>query len=331
MNLYTTVKQLLLAEGHADLASIIVSENISDVQVDNWNGGIYDIKIKIPVNIYVGWSNSDVIEKKSDIILDAFRATSIDVGYDCYRDVVLYPDSEAKIESSDVAMSEEVTSWERGYFKMFISHLTIDKIYVSQLKVILNSIGISCFVAHEDIEPTKVWQDEIVKALKTANALCALISTKFIESTWCDQEVGFGLGRGILCISLIHGRDPYGILGMTQGLKCNNKDLKTIAIEIFDILCTNDKTREKYTRCIADLLLQSTDKPSASKWLKVVEHMKLDNTTLLEYIRQHFTENKILKDKELINKVDSILHQHSLAPIEIVPAATTINDDDLPF
>ena len=40
MNLYTTVRQLLFNEGYDDIAPFIREENVEEVKVDNWNGGI---------------------------------------------------------------------------------------------------------------------------------------------------------------------------------------------------------------------------------------------------------------------------------------------------
>lgn len=47
--------------------------------------------------------------------------------------------------------------WMPGYFRLFISHLSVDKKKASQLQQALKRFGISGFVAHEDIEPTKEW------------------------------------------------------------------------------------------------------------------------------------------------------------------------------
>jgi len=331
MSLYATVKQLLIAEGHNELAKTVIEENISIRKVDNWNGGIFEVVINIPVSIYAEWKLKDIIDYSRSIVLDAFNDASIDVGYESYRDVIFCPSYDAKLETEMAVLSNEVSSWTRGYFKLFISHLTDDKKIATQLKRRLNTIGISCFVAHEDIEPTKIWQDEIVKALKTADALCAIISPHFIESLWCDQEVGFGMGRDILCIPLIYDRDPYGLLGMMQGVKCGNKSANEVTLSIFDILCSNRKTKDVYSRDIADLLLRSTDTNRARRWLIVIEHIKQVNIDLLEYIRLHYIENPILNEKDLIDKMNEILQSNGLAPIAVNQKTVDNEENDLPF
>ena len=60
----------------------------------------------------------------------------------------------------------------------------------------------SCFVAHVDIHPTKEWQDEIESALSSMDGFVALLTDKFHESDWTDQEVGFALARGVPIIAV---------------------------------------------------------------------------------------------------------------------------------
>jgi hypothetical protein len=84
----------------------------------------------------------------------------------------------------------------------------------------LGPFGISCFVAHEDIHPTKEWQDEIENALASMDAFVALMTEKFHHSLWTDQEVGFALARGIPMIAVKLGIDPYGFIGKFQALSC---------------------------------------------------------------------------------------------------------------
>ena len=61
--------------------------------------------------------------------------------------------------------------WERGHFRLFLSHLAKRRNVASKVKKELSFLGISTFVAHSDIEPTKEWQNEIESALATCE-LC---------------------------------------------------------------------------------------------------------------------------------------------------------------
>ena len=87
--------------------------------------------------------------------------------------------------------------WRDGHLRLFISHKAGHKKEVGKLKGYLAEYGISCFVAHVDIEPTKEWQDEIEKALFSMHALLALLTSDFPDSKWTDQEVGIAVGRHV--------------------------------------------------------------------------------------------------------------------------------------
>ena len=48
--------------------------------------------------------------------------------------------------------------WRKGMLRLFISHLAAHREFAKQLQEALLDYGISAFVAHSDIEPTKEWQ-----------------------------------------------------------------------------------------------------------------------------------------------------------------------------
>ena len=78
--------------------------------------------------------------------------------------------------------------------------------------------GISCFVAHSDIEPTRTWQKEIEKALFSMDVLIALMTEDFSDSNWTDQEIGVAIGRNVLILPIRMGADPYGFIGKYQAI-----------------------------------------------------------------------------------------------------------------
>ncbi|MFT8593192.1 MAG: toll/interleukin-1 receptor domain-containing protein [Bifidobacterium sp.] len=100
---------------------------------------------------------------------------------------------------------------------LFASHLTSQKALVGQVSSYLKSWGIMLFVAHESIVPDHEWLKEIEKALHDCDAGVAFLSPHFNESKWCDQEVGWLLGREVPCYALkFHDEDPYGPFGKKQ-------------------------------------------------------------------------------------------------------------------
>ena len=79
------------------------------------------------------------------------------------------------------------------------------------------------FIAHEDIEASKEWRDEVEAGLETMEVLVAVVEPGFKESDWCAQEVGYALGRKIDIIPLRAGLDPFGFFGKYQGIQIKGK------------------------------------------------------------------------------------------------------------
>ena len=118
----------------------------------------------------------------------------------------------------------------------------------AELKTALEVYGVSAFVAHEDIHPTREWQDEIENALASMDGFVALMTPDFHESDWTDQEVGYAVARGVPIIALRLGRDPYGFLGKFQGLSC---DWAQAPEEIVRLLMKNDRMVSAYIKALS--------------------------------------------------------------------------------
>ncbi len=79
--------------------------------------------------------------------------------------------------------------------------------------------GIASFVAHDDIEPVREWENEIVRALFSMHVLVALLSPNFNGSKWTDQEeVGVAMGRKIPIVPVNIGTNPYGFVAKYQAI-----------------------------------------------------------------------------------------------------------------
>ena len=94
----------------------------------------------------------------------------------------------------------DTSYWDQDCFKLFISHPSSIKQTAKSLSNQLIQYGISAFVAHEDIEPSKEWIKIIESALVSCDALLALLNEDFKTSNWCDQEAGIVFGRDKLII-----------------------------------------------------------------------------------------------------------------------------------
>ena len=127
-----------------------------------------------------------------------------------------------------------------GPCRLFISPKSEDKETASALKEALASYGIDCFVAHEDIEVSAVWRECIQRELENCNALLYLSSNAANSSEWCQQEIGWALGRGIPVIPVFLGDIPKALLESRQALNAGVPlREEAVAESVFDALIGN--------------------------------------------------------------------------------------------
>ena len=137
------------------------------------------------------------------------------------------------------------------------------------------SFGISSFVAHTDIEPTKEWQTQIETALATSDALVALLHPDFHASNWTDQEIGFAMGRGIPVFSVRFGQDPYGFIGRFQAFQGNDKKAGELALELFNTYRKHKQTQHRMAEILVGLLEKSVSYADTKIRLVYLEELEV--------------------------------------------------------
>lgn len=118
---------------------------------------------------------------------------------------------------------ERMRIWGDDYLRkprVFLSHRASYKSAVSQVREHLEDAGCVCFVAHEDIQPTTMWRNEIIRALDTMDVFVGFVTDDFHTGGWPDQEVGFAYQRGVPRVFLKMGSraDPIGIVSEEQAI-----------------------------------------------------------------------------------------------------------------
>jgi hypothetical protein len=179
--------------------------------------------------------------------------------------------------------------WEKDCFRVFLSHKMEVKKETSELKDRLKLFGISCFVAHEDIHPTKEWQDEIENALHTMDSFVALLTDGFHDSLWTDQEVGLAFGRGVPIISVKLGQNPYGFIGKFQALTCN---WENAPFEILKILIKKEPMLNAYINAVQNC--QSYD--NGNKLAEILPFIETLSKSQIKKFINAFNNNSQVKD-----------------------------------
>jgi hypothetical protein len=186
------------------LSASIADKELSDVNLLLHEAGVPEIS-------YNSWWGDDRWEPgagdRTALVLERIR----DLTREDVNDLAL---AVSKLYDEEVS-GAPTTPAEPLY--LFASHLATQKDLVGAVSDELALWGIRLFVAHDAIEPDAEWQREIERALSACHAGVAFLHPDFIASRWCDQEVGWLLGRGVPCLALkFQGQDPYGPLGKKQ-------------------------------------------------------------------------------------------------------------------
>ena len=115
--------------------------------------------------------------------------------------------------------------WGEGYRRkklVFLSHRAAYRRHVAQVREQLEKQGLSCFVAHEDVTPSRIWQNEILNALNTMDVFIGFVTDDFHGGGWPDQEVGYAYQRGVPRVFVkLEGADPVGMVAREQALMTN--------------------------------------------------------------------------------------------------------------
>lgn len=251
-----SLSKLYGLEGERQLQQVIVNAQTrvhEEWSYDNWDGGIYGhaLFLTVPDTIYLAIARiKDDVEKRIATDLNKVHNVLGEFIDRVFIEMELAEDSDWRQQSGALIqrtrhVSNDATKriWTEGQFRVFLSHKTEVKKETSDLKEKLSNYGISPFVAHADIHPTKEWQDEIENALATMDAFVALMTDRFHESYWTDQELGYAFARGVPIIAVRLGRDPYGFIGKFQGLSCS---WDTAPEEITKLLIKHDQMFAAY-------------------------------------------------------------------------------------
>lgn len=250
------LSKLYAQDGNRQLQEIIVNAQIRVHEAwssDNWHGGTYGhaLFLILPELLFLSSvKQKDGIQKQLKEDLNGIHNVQSEFIEEVFLEMDVAGDDEWRKESGLLVMGKRVVPpdatkriWGDHGFRVFLSHKSEVKRETAALKDGLGLFGISCFVAHEDIHPTKAWQDEIENALASMDGFVALMTENFHDSDWTDQEVGYAVARGVPIIAVRLGKDPYGFIGKFQAL---SSTWLTAVEDVVKILIKNDQMLSAY-------------------------------------------------------------------------------------
>jgi hypothetical protein len=179
-----SLSELLIHQENDEIVELLISATpfIEETDYDNWNGGtyFYTLVLKVPIASFALIEGN--VPSIKGIILGKIKSILRDTGSQVLNTVVIKPmlitDGE---RPEDVSKLEASRIWGPGILRVFLSHISTQKDFVSALKAELLEYGIASFVAHQDIEPTTEWQVEIDTGHNSMESLNPYLSVSIVD------------------------------------------------------------------------------------------------------------------------------------------------------
>ena len=134
--------------------------------------------------------------------------------------------------------------------QVFLSHRENEEgeKYALALREELAILGVDTIIASHLIHPGADWAKELLEHLEVSSALLCIASRGYTDSAWCQQEIGWAIGRNTpaLWIRYDSAEHSTGFLKSKQELVPSEPlDEAEIARAIGAWLAAEDKTREE--------------------------------------------------------------------------------------
>ena len=80
---------------------------------------------------------------------------------------------------------------------IFISYSWVDKAFVNSVRKAIGSLGLYCWIDHENLDLTRCLETQIYFALKQSNFMLQIVSDASNKSDWVKFESQIALENGI--------------------------------------------------------------------------------------------------------------------------------------
>lgn len=296
-----TLADIFRHQEQAEMVELLESAHarFDDVDYNNWNGGTttWALRLEVPVEIF-----APVKPRLADMekqIADELAYLRRLYPNDPLDEVTVSPITAGDLPAGQRMAPSEIEVrrlWPDGRFRLFLGHVSKYKVLVSKLQAELALRGVSAFVAHEDIEPSLEWQQEIENALRSMHALAALITDDFHASYWTDQEIGWAFGRSVLVLPVRLGADPYGFAGKVQGISGALEQPVALAEALVEALLFNAQTHGTMRRALVSAFCGATSYAMAKTLQEHVVRVPDFTDEEKDALRRACTENSQVRD-----------------------------------
>lgn len=105
----------------------------------------------------------------------------------------------------------------------FMSYQMQDRVFAANVRDVIAPLGITSFMAHDDLNVSEEWKARILQELKKADLFVAILSANYLASAYCLQESGIAVSRKKMTIAplSLDGTIPPGFTNHVQSVAVN--------------------------------------------------------------------------------------------------------------
>lgn len=232
--------------------------------------------------------------------------------------------------------------WRRGRLRLFITHRDEYKRQANKLATELENYGVSAFVAHDTIGAMDDWKREILRGLETMEVMLAFLTDGFHQSTFCNQEIGYALGRRVPIISLkLQKEDPPGFISSDQALRGSIDYPADSADDVYELLIDKLGQRARLQPLLIDAFVNSSSWEEAKqRFNRMNQHVdkvtEEDETVIVEAFNSNYelrTSFHLNRGRMVtfMKRVTGRRYQLSDGVLYAEPVKKTVRDDEVPF
>lgn len=196
--------------------------------------------------------------------------------------------------------------------RVFLSYHHADQKLAGKIRGELETLGVVAFLAHQDINASHEWEDEILRELHRCHAFLPVLTKRFRRSKWTDQETGLAIGHGKVVLPLRVDMNPYGFASRFQAFRFRlGKALKKSCVALFKTLRADRRLRSRAINSLVYALGASTDFiDSRDKSALLLESSPLSKAQMNEALRVSDKNSQVYYSTPAVSNLGKLVRKH---------------------
>jgi hypothetical protein len=231
--------------------------------------------------------------------------------------------------------------------RIFLSYSSIDKELAGRIKDELENYGLEVFLAHEDITPSKKWEEIILQKLDSTDIFIPIITQNFRNSLWTDQESGIAFAKNKFVVPIsIENNNPYGFLGRYQASKFKVEDIQSSCKVVIELIRKDSRYKKAFIDSFIKKFASSSSFDEAGKKAKFLLELDDFSEEQINSIAQASYENgQVYESFDAVPALEVLFKKYPYVKTELVnqfnsvkfnseknkPETEEISINDIPF